>query len=92
MGDSSILNVEVWYNTNCPYCTSAKEILRDFNVPFTERVLDRDFTKEILLETYPTAKTFPVVVIDGFYIGGYNQLSEKLNEQRNTTQRLLNEA
>jgi glutaredoxin len=86
------MNVEIWSKTNCPYCTSAKEILRDFNVPFTERVLDRDFTKEILLETYPTAKTFPVVVIDGFYIGGYNQLSEKLNEQRNTTQRLLNEA
>lgn len=86
------MNVEIWSKINCPYCTSAKQILRDFNVPFTERVLDRDFTREILLETYPTAKTFPVVVIDGFYIGGYNQLSEKLNEQRNTTQRLLNEA
>lgn len=86
------MNIEIWSKTNCPYCTSAKEILRDFNIPFSEKVLDRDFTREMLLETYPTAKTFPVVVIDGFYIGGYNQLSEKLNEQRNTTQRLLNEA
>lgn len=85
------MNVVIWSKPNCPYCTSAKEILRDFNLPFTEKVLDRDFTREILLETYPTAKTFPVVVVDGFYIGGYNQLSEKLNEQKNTSQRLLNE-
>ena len=85
------MNVEIWSRVNCPYCTSAKEILRDFNIPFTEKVLDRDFTREFLLETYPTARTFPVVVVDGFYIGGYNQLSQKLNEEKSSTQRLLNE-
>jgi glutaredoxin 3 len=85
------MNVVIWSRANCPYCVSAKEILRDFNIPFTEKVLDRDFTREFLLETYPTAKTFPVVVVDGFYIGGYNQLSQKLNEEKSSTQRLLNE-
>ena len=85
------MNVVIWSRVNCPYCVSAKEILRDNNIPFTEKVLDRDFTREFLLETYPTAKTFPVVVIDGYYIGGYNQLSQKLNEEKNSTQRLLNE-
>jgi hypothetical protein len=58
---------------------------------FTEKMLNRDFTREQLLETYPTAKSFPVVVLDGFYIGGYTQLAEKLNEANNTTQQLLNE-
>ena len=85
------MNVVIWSRVNCPYCVSAKGILRDNNIPFTEKVLDRDFTREFLLETYPTAKTFPVVVIDGYYIGGYNQLSQKLNEEKNSTQRLLNE-
>ena len=85
------MNVVIWSRVNCPYCVSAKEILRDNNIPFTEKVLERDFTREFLLETYPTAKTFPVVVIDGYYIGGYNQLSQKLNEEKNSTQRLLNE-
>jgi hypothetical protein len=54
-------------------------------------MLNRDFTREQLLETYPTAKSFPVVVLDGFYIGGYTQLAEKLNEVNNSTQQLLNE-
>jgi glutaredoxin len=85
------MNVVIWSRTNCPYCVSAKEILRDNNIAFTEKVLDRDFTREFLLETYPTAKSFPVVVVDGFYIGGYNQLSQKLNEEKSSTQRLLNE-
>jgi hypothetical protein len=54
-------------------------------------MLNRDFTREILKETYPSAMSFPVVVVDGFYIGGYAQLAEKLNEQNNSTQQLLNE-
>jgi len=84
-------HVVIWSKPNCPYCTSAKVILEDFKIPYIEKMLDRDFTREHLVETYPTAKTFPVVVVDGFYIGGYNQLSQKLNEEINTTQRLLNE-
>jgi glutaredoxin 3 len=84
-------HVEIWSKPNCPYCSRAKNILRSSNIIFTEKVLDKDFTREILQETYPTAKTFPVVVVDGFYIGGYSQLAEKLNEQNNSTQQLLNE-
>jgi glutaredoxin len=66
-------------------------VLRTNNINFEEKVLNRDFTKEILLETYPKAKSFPVVVVDGFYIGGYTQLTEKLNERNNDTTQLLNE-
>jgi hypothetical protein len=44
-----------------------------------------------LVENYPSAKSFPLIIIDGFYIGGYEQLKNKLNESSDTTQKLLNE-
>jgi glutaredoxin 3 len=84
-------NVVIWSKPDCPYCSKAKNVLRTNNIQFEEKMLNRDFTREHLLETYPTAKSFPVVVVDGFYIGGYTQLAEKLNEQLNNTQQLLNE-
>lgn len=87
----SIGHVVIWSKPNCPYCSRAKNVLTAHNIPFNENVLDRDFTREILTELYPTAKTFPVIVVDNFYIGGYTQLVEKLNELNNSTQRLLNE-
>jgi glutaredoxin-related protein len=43
----------------------------------------------MLLEKFPDAKTFPVIVVDGMYIGGYNELSEELN--KGSSQILLNE-
>lgn len=84
------MNVTVYSKHNCPYCTAAKVLLSNRGIAFTEKVLDIHFTRETLLETYPTAKTFPVVVVDGFYIGGYTQL-ESMVEQTNTKQQLLNE-
>jgi glutaredoxin 3 len=84
-------SVVIWSKPNCPYCSRAKNVLTSHGIQFEEKMLDRDFTREILQEQYPTAKTFPVVVVDGFYIGGYSQLAQKLNEENNTTQQLLNE-
>lgn len=88
----SMGQVTIWTKPNCPYCSRTKNVLTAYSIQFEEKLLDRDFTREILQEQYPTAKSFPVVVVDGFYIGGYSQLAEKLNEQSNTSQRLLNEA
>ena len=87
----SIGRVTVWSKPDCPYCVKSKNILRNFNIPYEELTLNKDFTREQLLEMYPTAKSFPVVVIDGFNIGGYTQLEKKLNEEFSDTRKLLNE-
>ena len=84
-------SVVIWSKPNCPYCSRSKHILSINNIPFTEKVLGKDFTREILKEAYPSAMSYPVIVVDGFYIGGYTQLAEKLSQQLNTTQQLLNE-
>lgn len=82
--------IEIYSRTNCSYCSYAKNLLDLKKINYTEYKLNEDFTKEGLLELYPTARTFPVVVIDGFYIGGYTQLAETLASQE-TDQKLLNE-
>jgi len=83
--------VELYTKANCNYCSLAKQILRDNQVPYTENMLDRDFTRETLKEKFPTAVTFPVIVLDGYFIGGYNQLKTIIEEKNNNSQRLLTE-
>lgn len=75
------MEVVIYTKDNCGYCNSAKALLKSRNIPFKELALNVDFTRETLLETFPSARTFPVVVIDGFNIGGYTELYKTLSEQ-----------
>lgn len=84
-------HVEIYSKTSCPHCSRAKNLLKTHNIQFNESVLDVNFTREQLLEKFPSAKTFPVIVVDGFYIGGYTQLATRLNEEFSDTRQLLNE-
>ena len=63
------MNVVLYSREDCSYCTRAKMILATRNIPYKELKLNEDYTKEHLLELYPSATTFPVVVVDGFNIG-----------------------
>jgi glutaredoxin len=83
--------IEIYSRENCSYCDRAKALMRDRQIPFVEYKLDVDFTREHLLEMYSEAKTFPVIIVDGFFIGGYTELVVQLNEEVKNTQKLLNE-
>lgn len=85
------MHVEIYTKDDCPYCQMAKVELARRTITFTEQKLNRDFTREHILEKFPVAKTFPIIVVDGFFIGGYNQLREYLEEQARSNQTLLNE-
>ena len=83
--------IEIYSKPNCVFCERAKTVLMQRQIPFVEYKLDIDFTREILLEKFSEARSFPVIVVDGFYIGGYDQLQQKLNEETKDTRKLLNE-
>jgi glutaredoxin len=85
------MNIVIYTKDNCSFCLNAKTLLSSKGIGYTEMKLNEDFTREYLLENYPSAKTFPVIIVDGFYIGGYEQLKNKMNESVNNTQKLLNE-
>lgn len=73
------MNVILYTKDNCSFCVSAKMLLANKGIPYTEQKLGQDFTRDTLLEMFPNARTYPVVVIDGFNIGGFDQLKEQLN-------------
>jgi glutaredoxin len=83
--------IEIYSKDNCTYCNSAKTLLSTRNKLFTEYKLGVDYTREQLIEKFPNARTFPVVVIDGFHIGGFTELNKVLTEELNDTRKLLNE-
>jgi glutaredoxin 3 len=68
------MNVVLYTKLDCSYCVAAKNLLINRNILWSEKKLDVDFTRNQLLESYPSATTFPVVIVDGFYIGGYSDL------------------
>lgn len=72
--------IELYTKPLCGQCDSAKALLKNKGFNFSEYYLDRDYTKEELVESYPTARTFPVVLVNGHYIGGLENLKEWLNQ------------
>ena len=83
--------IEIYSKENCTYCVSAKNLLTSRNKLFTEHKLGVDYTREQLLEKFPNAKSFPIIVVDGYHIGGFVELNKILTEESMDTRKLLNE-
>lgn len=83
--------IEIYSKNGCPNCVKAKQLLTTHGKNYVEYKLDEDFTRDILLSRFPEAKTFPVIVVDGFNIGGYDQLFQTITEEKLDTRKLLNE-
>lgn len=85
------MHVTVYTKQDCIYCTNAKMLLSQRGINYTELKLGEDFTRDNVLQIFPEARTFPIVVIDGYNIGGFNELQKYLVESTQNTQKLLNE-
>lgn len=85
------MHCEIYTKDNCSYCQMAKLTLQSGGISFTEQKLNRDFSREQIREKFPDAKTFPIIILDGFYVGGYKELTEHLTARANSTQIQLNE-
>ena len=73
-------SITIYSKTDCKFCTMAKTLLASFNKDYTEILLDRDIDRDTLISKFPTAKTFPIIVVDGEWIGGYDQLKVKIQD------------
>lgn len=65
---------EIFSKDNCAYCTKAKNLLTSLNIDYTEHKIGRDLTREDFLAIFPNVKTVPQIMINGVYIGGYDDL------------------
>ena len=73
------MTIIIYSKPNCSFCVKAKKLLNIKNLAFNEKVLDKDFTKEQLLDILPNVKTLPKIQLNGKHIGGYREFESYLN-------------
>ena len=76
------LTVEIFGKDNCPFCDKAKGLAEREGHELTYKMLDEDFDRETLMETFPGARTFPQIIVDGKKIGGYTDYAQLVSESK----------
>ena len=71
-------NIVVYGKTLCPYCENAKMALDMCHKSYEYKLLDKDFKGADIKSVAPTATTYPVILINGEYIGGFEELMKVL--------------
>jgi glutaredoxin len=66
----------VWSKNQCPFCVQAKALLEMKGIEFEERNINKDYTREQLLEAVPNARTVPQIFLDDKLIGGFTELKK----------------
>jgi GrxC family glutaredoxin len=64
--------VTIYTSSYCPYCTSAKALLRAKKVQFDEIDVTSDAARREEMERLSQRRTVPQIFIDGRPIGGYD--------------------
>tara|TARA_B100000902_G_scaffold359604_1_gene375545 strand:- start:11202 stop:11432 length:231 start_codon:yes stop_codon:yes gene_type:complete len=74
--------VEIYSKPQCPYCDMAKALAEREEHNLTVKMLDEDFDRETLMETFPGARTFPQIIVDGNKIGGYQEFKKIVDGEK----------
>lgn len=70
-------NIEIYTKKNCPYCNKAKLLFFEKSLDFKEIFIDMSLSKSEYLEMCTRSKgrtTVPQIFINGFHIGGLDDL------------------
>ena len=71
-------DVEIFTGPGCAYCEAAKDLLRQNDVPFTERDVSDADVLAVFQESLPRVRSIPQVFADGEHIGGLDDLKLRL--------------
>ena len=83
--------IDIYTKSSCAYCVRAKKLLSSRGIPFNEYHLDVHFGRGFIQETFPTMRTFPIIIKDGVVLGGYDALVERITEDENFGLTLIKE-
>ena len=75
------MNFQVYTRTGCPYCTKIKQVLQGKGYSFTEKQLNRDFTREQFYSQFGPGSTFPQVTMNDISLGGCTNTIKYLQEK-----------
>ena len=76
------MKVEIYSKPQCPFCVQAKALAEREGHELTYKMLDEDFDRETLMETFPGARTFPQIIVDGEKIGGFTEYNALVKESK----------
>ena len=77
-----MLVVEIYSKDNCVFCDKAIKLAQQFQYgecglqKITVKKLGVDFEMEDMMEKFPSARTFPQIILDGKSIGGYTEFEQ----------------
>ena len=67
------MEVVIFSKDNCVFCDKAVALAKLNKYDLTVQKLGVDFTMEDMMEKFPTARTFPQILVGGEGIGGYTE-------------------
>ena len=67
------MKVTIYSKDNCSFCDRAISLAESRDLDVNVLKLDKDFTIEQLKEWFPSAKSFPQVIVDDENIGGFKE-------------------
>jgi glutaredoxin len=71
--------IELYTKPNCKACFNTKKYLTEHNLHYKEYSIGVDITRDAVLEKFPSAKTVPICIYDGAWVGGAEELMILLN-------------
>lgn len=72
--------IEIYGKPQCPFCDKAKSLCETRKLKYVYKQLGMDFDREQIMEMFPTARTFPQIVVNGQNVGGYDQFTQYLDD------------
>ena len=76
------MKVVIYSKPQCPFCVQAKALAEREGHNLTYKMLDEDFDRETLMETFPGARTFPQIIVDGEKIGGFTEFKALVDKSK----------
>lgn len=76
------MKVEIYSKDDCSYCNMAIKISKLNKHETVVKKLNEDFTREEILGQFPEARSFPIVVVDGEHVGGYQEFTRFLHSSK----------
>ena len=73
--------ITIYGKPRCPFCDRAKALCEQKGLDYEYKMLDADYTSDEFFETFPGARTFPQIIMNGEKIGGYAGLVELLTNE-----------
>ena len=72
------MKVEIYSIPNCPYCVRAKNLAEQKGHEVVYNMMGEEFQATDVKTLFPTARTFPQIIVDGEKIGGYVELEKMI--------------